>query len=130
LRVAVVRSGTRPPAPSALRPARHARPFGGSLGGSGGRRLTGGAQGLTSEIRPSGAGVRPIGRRDGVYDCVRTGMLSANGRRTAVPRPGDNCPRSARDGRLARVDGRSPPLLITSRAGVIHSIHNLVHNRG
>jgi hypothetical protein len=57
-------------------------------------------------------------------------MLSANGRRIAVPRPGDNCPRFAHDGRSARVDGRSSPLLITSRAEVIHSIHNLVHNRG
>jgi len=31
-------------------------------------------------------------------------------------------------GRSARVDGRSFPLLITSRAEVVHSIHNLVHN--
>ena len=63
------------------------------LGGAGGRRLAGGTQRLTGEIRPSGAGVRPIGRAGQGLRLRRSGHALGQRSTHAVPRPGDNCPR-------------------------------------
>ena len=128
LRVAIVGTRPRPPAAPAPRPAHHARPLGRPLGGAGGRGLACRPQRLPREIRPSGARIRPVGRGIEVCRSVRVGMFTTSGRSIVVPRPGDNSPGFARGGRSTWADGRSFLLLITSRAEVVHSIHNLVHN--